>query len=59
MKKNYSIILGIICHSLRKLKSSEHMPKYPFIDFLDPKGISHLTPPHYHIPKIYVISMIP
>ena len=37
-KKKYSIILGIICHSLRKLNPSEHMPKYPFINFWDPKG---------------------
>ena len=37
-QKKYSIILGIICHSLRKLNPSEHMPKYPFVNFWDPKG---------------------
>ena len=37
MKKNYSRILGIICHSLRKLNQSEHMLKYPFINFWHPK----------------------
>ena len=38
-KKNYySIILGITCHGLRKLNPSEHMPKYPFVNFWDPKG---------------------
>ena len=37
-QKKYSIILGIIYHSLRKLNPSEHMPKYPFVNFWDPKG---------------------
>ena len=36
-QKKYSIILGIIYHSLRKLNPSEHMPKYPFVNFWDPK----------------------
>ena len=46
MKKKYSIILGIICHSLRNLKSSEHMPKYPFINFWDRKHKYFLTLSH-------------
>ena len=46
MKKNYSIILGIICHRLRKLNQSEHMPKYPFVNFLDPKDKYFLTLSH-------------
>ena len=37
-QKKYSIILGIIYNSLRKLNPSEHMPKYPFVNFWDPKG---------------------
>ena len=37
-KKNYSIILGIICPCLRKLYPSEHKPEYQFINFWDPKG---------------------
>ena len=45
-KKNYSIILGIICHSLRKFNQSEHMPKYPFLNFLDPKNKYFLTLSH-------------
>ena len=36
-EKKYSIMLGIICDNLRKLNPSEHMPKYPFINFWDPQ----------------------
>ena len=43
MKKNDSIILGIICHSLRKLNPSEHMTEYQFINLWDPKGKYFLT----------------
>ena len=45
MKKK-SIIFGIICHNLRKLNPSEHIPKYPFINFWDPKGKYFLTLSH-------------
>ena len=45
-EKKYWIILGIICHSLRKLNPSEHMPKCPFIYFWDPKGKYFLTLSH-------------
>ena len=44
--KKYSIILGIICHSLRKMNPSEHMPKYPFINFWDTKGKYFFTLSH-------------
>ena len=44
-KKN-SINLGIICHRLRKWNPSEHIPKYPFIIFWDPKGKYLLTLTH-------------
>ena len=44
--KKYSIILDIICYRLRKWNPSEHMPKYPFIIFWDPKGKYFLTLTH-------------
>ena len=55
-QKKYSIILGIICHSLRKLNPSEHMPKYPFINFENPEGkyflsLSHLCNINYEFEK--------
>ena len=46
MEKNYSIILGIICHSLRMSNPSEHVPKYPIINFWDPKGKYFLSLSH-------------
>ena len=45
-QKKYSIILGIICHSLRKLNPSEHMPDYQFINCWDPRGKYFLTLSH-------------
>ena len=61
-QKNYSIILGIISHSLRKLNPSEHMPKYSFVNFWDTKGKYFLTLSHtcnidYDFGKYYSIIL--